>query len=83
MDSPCYAGTTNEMVLGDFVSVDGDPGKIVLICMPESENAETYKCTETGGLLIGTEGQGLMLISFEEFGKVEFVERPPQKRLNL
>ena len=83
MHSPCYSGTTNEILLSDIVNVDGERGEIKLICLPGSDDASAYNCKATGGLLIKPDQAGFMLVSFDEIDKVELVERPPKQRLGL
>lgn len=83
MDSLCYFGTNNKILVGDIVAFESGRGEILVICMPDSEAALQYGCSETGGLLISSEEIGLMLVSLEEIDKVSLLKRPPTQRLNL
>ena len=64
MNVPHYTGTAIPVAEGDIVDFDGRVGKIRLVCLPNSKDAEAYSCSEEGGLLIEFDEFGLVLEPF-------------------
>jgi hypothetical protein len=64
MSVPQYANTGAPATVGDLIEYDGHLGRIVLVCLPNTQESRDYACEHEGGLLIDFEEYGLVLEPF-------------------
>ena len=57
-----YTQTTEEVVVGDDVLLDGTCGVVLGVFRPGTQDAADFSCERTGGLLIDLSGSGKTLI---------------------
>lgn len=73
-----YADTNEPIQAGDQLFVDGHPGRVVAVVLAGTQEAESWYCEETGGLVIEFERFGRTVVPLGSLGVV--TQKPADSR---